>query len=107
MLNVKKTCNICQCFDAMPGVRDSNEPLVGYCRRQPPKVVVYEEEPDCLWPIVSQGDWCIEGFIENPEAASRQANMDGEVGSRRTEGSDSSTVVRISRGKGEHPGTGG
>ena len=99
MRNIKKSCKVCGCFDAFPGVRELSEPLNGYCRRKPPRVVVYEEEPDCLWPIVSEGDWCIEGFIEiEEEVADRGEGVGSGVGKGCPEPGDSSSVVWISRG---------
>lgn len=88
-------------------MRDSNEQLNGYCRRQPPKVVVYEEEPDCLWPIVSEDDWCIEGFIVSTEHQGRRQEVGDAVGEGRTECLESSTVIRFPGGKGGGLGVSG
>ena len=57
-------CQDCICFNEIKGPREIGEKIIGECRRQPPVIIQDLEsgQSGFTWPLVDEGDWCIEGF---------------------------------------------
>lgn len=86
---MRKTCDMCLCFNPLTAPGAAGQPVQGQCRKSPPKLTQipvplpskvrpivgqpppmpeFTEMSLSGWPIVQPTDWCIDGFKPIPEA---------------------------------------
>jgi hypothetical protein len=51
-------CSDCRYREVIIAGDDDDAEPVMECRRHPPTVVLWNDDPIILWPQVSEGDWC-------------------------------------------------